>query len=373
MIRTSVTDRTYRVYTYQPVDRVPDIEFGYWPQTIRRWLKEGMPLEMTLKETEDMFSPKLDAFFGFEAEGGGFSSRLDIHPAFEEQVLERKAQSVIMRDTNGIVAERYQNDVDSSSIPHYLEFPVKDPTTWAQIKERYRLDDPFRQLLPNQVPDMRREMAAGKEIRVFFMGFYGRLRDWIGTEALSLAFYDYPGLIHEMVAHWADLCVAQLEQLPPDIVVDRIDWWEDMAGKAGPLVGPRLFRKFLQPGYQRVMDAARQRGCILSMVDCDGNPHDLVQCWLEVGVNIMFPLEVAAGVDAYAWRAEFGKELRLRGGIAKAPLVAGGAAIDRELERIRPLLEQGGYIPHLDHLVPPDIPYAHYCDYLDKKRKLIGR
>jgi len=81
---------------------------------------------------------------------------------------------------------------------------------------------------------------------------------------------------------------------------------------------------------------------------------------------------VAAGVDAYHWRKEFGPELRIRGGIAKQPLVEGGKAIDRELERIRPLLEQGGYIPHLDHLVPPDIPYSHYCDYLDKKRKLIG-
>jgi uroporphyrinogen decarboxylase len=121
------------------------------------------------------------------------------------------------------------------------------------------------------------------------------------------------------------------------------------------------------------MQAAQQRGCQLSMVDCDGNPHDLVSLWLEVGVNIMFPLEVSAGVDPFAWRQEFGMALRLRGGIAKAPLVEGGKAIDRELERIRPLLEQGGYIPHLDHLVPPDIPFAHYCEYLEKKRKLIGR
>jgi len=108
------------------------------------------------------------------------------------------------------------------------------------------------------------------------------------------------------------------------------------------------------------------------MVDCDGDPHDIVANWLEEGVNIMFPLEVQAGVDPYAWREEFGMDLRFRGGIAKRPLVEGGAAIDRELDRIRPLLEQGGFIPHLDHLVPPDIPYDHYCDYLDKKRGLIG-
>jgi uroporphyrinogen decarboxylase len=95
--------------------------------------------------------------------------------------------------------------------------------------------------------------------------------------------------------------------------------------------------------------------------------------WLEEGVNIMFPLEVGAGADPRAWRKEFGKALRLRGGIAKEPLVRGKAAIDTELDRVRPLLEQGGYIPHLDHLVPPDIPYSNYCYYLERKRKLIGK
>ena len=94
---------------------------------------------------------------------------------------------------------------------------------------------------------------------------------------------------------------------------------------------------------------------------------------MEEGVNIMFPLEVPAGVDPYAWRREFGMNLRLKGGIAKEALVRGGAAIDKELERIRPLLEQGGYIPHLDHLVPPDISYRNYCEYLEKKRRLIGK
>jgi len=180
-------------------------------------------------------------------------------------------------------------------------------------------------------------------------------------------------MIHDMVDHWSELALRQLRQLPEDIVLDQVDWWEDMAGRNGPLVSPDLFREFLQPGYHKVMTEAQRRGCGLGLVDSDGNPHDIVANWLEEGVNIMFPLEVAAGVDPFAWRREFGLDLRLRGGIAKAPLVEGGSAIDRELERVRPLLEEGGCIPHLDHLVPPDIPYDHYCQYLERKRKLIGR
>ena len=371
-MRTEIKDRFYRTYTYQEVDRVPDIEFGYWPQTIRRWLKEGLPLELTPEETTQMFSGKVNAFFGFEVEGHGLPSHTGLNPAFEEEVIEQREESVIMRTSDGIIAERFLNDSDRSSIPHFIGFPVKTPDDWAEMKDRYRADDPIRAASDDAIEAARRARAAGSSIQIGFVGFYGQLRNWMGMPNLSLAFYDYPEMVHAMVAHWAEVLARQIEQLPSDVVIDQVNWWEDMAGRNGPLVSPTVFREFLQPGYHRVMTAAKARGCALGIVDCDGNPHDIVGNWLEEGVNIMFPLEVQAGVDPYAWREEFGMELRLRGGVGKAPLVEGGRAIDRELERIRPLLEQGGCIPHLDHLVPPDIPYDHYCEYLDKKRKLIG-
>jgi uroporphyrinogen decarboxylase len=372
-IRPGIADRYYRVYTYQATDRVPDLEFGYWPQTIRRWLQEGLPSELATEKNQ-MFSGKLDAHFGFDSlDHAGIGLRLGMNPVFEEKVIERRAESVVMQDSGGVVAERYQNDADASSIPHYLRFPVETPDDWRAMKDRYRFDDPVRAIPAAEVDALRAAAAAGKMTTVWACGFYGQLRNWMGMENLSYAFFEAPAMVHDMVEHWADLIARQIEGLPPDVRFDHVSWWEDMASRNGPLVGPAMFREFLQPGYRRVMQAMKARGCILGIVDCDGNPHDIVANWMEEGVNIMFPLEVAAGVDPYAWRREFGPSLRLRGGIGKEPLVRGGAAIDRELDRVRPLLEQGGYIPHLDHLVPPDISYRNYCEYLEKKRRMIGK
>ena len=372
-MRAQITDRVYKVYTYQAVDRLPDIEFGYWPQTIRRWLSEGLPLELTHDEKNQMFLGKLDDFFGFDREGHGLPNRIHMNPVFPEQVIERRGDKTLLRGRDGITAQRYLNDVDESSIPHFIEFPVKAPADWTEMKRRYRYEDATRYPSSGEIERARCAVEDGRMISIFFVGFYGQLRNWMGTENLSYAVYDYPEMIHDMVSHWAGLCVSQLERLPAEIPIDFVSWWEDMAGKNGPLVSPATFREFLQPGYRRVMEAVRARGCELAHVDCDGNPHDIVANWLEEGVNVMFPLEVQAGVDPLAWRKEFGRDLRLRGGINKYALVEGGKAIDRELDRIRPLLDQGGYIPHLDHLVPPDVPYAHYCEYLEKKRRLIGR
>ena len=320
-----------------------------------------------------MFLRKLDDFFGFEHEGHGVPCRQGINPPFEEQVLERKEKSIVIRDAAGCLAERFPHDRDESSIPHFLKFPVETPEDWKEYKKRYRIDDPIRNHTDAEIEGLRTAMRQGQMTTLFMEGFYGRLRDWMGFENLSVAFYEYPAMIHDMVEHWAELLAVRIEALPADIVVDHASWWEDMASKNGPFVGPKMFREFLQSGYHRVMTELKTRGCVLGIVDCDGNPHDIVGNWLEEGVNIMFPLEVAAGCDPYAWRKEFGKEMRIRGGIAKAPLVEGGSAIDRELDRIRPLLEQGGCIPHLDHLVPPDISFKNYCHYLEKKRKLIGK
>ncbi len=372
--RTECTSRYYRVFTYQDVDRVPDVEFGYWPQTIRRWLGEGLPLELTEDEQNQMFLGKLDRFFGFDADpSGGIGVRMHMNPAFERQVIEEREKSVIVRDGTGALAERFQADVDESSIPHFIEFPVKTPDDWASMKDRYRLDDPSRVSPPEDVERVRQLAADGTMIGTWLCGPYGQLRNWMGFENLSLAFYQYPNMIRDMVGHWTEMAVGQLNSLPDDILIDHVSWWEDMASKNGPFVSPAMFREFLQPCYHAIMTAVRKRGCTLGIVDSDGNPHDLVANWLEEGVNIMFPLEVPAGVDPYAWREEFGMDLRLKGGIAKEPLVHGGKAIDDELERVKPLLEQGGYIPHLDHLVPPDISYDNYRHYLDKKRKLIGK
>ena len=372
-MRNEINERFYKYLTYQDVDRVPDIEFCYWPQTIRRWLSEGLQLELTEEEQNEMCLRKLDAFFHFDEFGYSIPTLNHMNPAFEETVLETRDNITVMKGTDGVVAEMYLDDVEQSSIPHFLEFPVKSPADWADMKKRYRLDDPAREHKAKDIEDARAAAADGKMLSMFIIGPYGQLRNWMGMENLSFAFYDMPELIHEMVELWTEICAQTIEKLPKDIPLDYVSWWEDMAGKNGPLVSPAVFREFLQPGYRRVMDAARKRGCGLSHVDCDGNPHDIVANWLEEGVNVMFPVERQAGADPVAWRKEFGKELRFRGGINKYALVEGGKAVDAELEHIKPLLNEGGFIPHLDHLVPPDISYANYCEYLEKKRKVIGR
>jgi hypothetical protein len=368
-------NRGYRTFMYLDVDRVPDTEFGFWPQTIRRWVDEGFPCDLAEQLGESMFHQKFNEFIGLDTDegGAGISLSLGMNPVFETKVLEEDALTQVVRGSDGVVARRWKSGVQESSIPHYIEFPVKDRASWRDMKERYRIDDPTRKVPAEEIEAARKAAADGWTVWAGACGFYGALRNWVGTENLSCMFYDDPALVHEMAEHWTALILHSMRQIPADVPIHIFGWWEDMAYRGGPLVSPRTFDEFFVPCYMAVMDEARKHGCTLSTVDCDGNIHDLVPGWLKTGVNIMFPCEVAAGTDMFWMRKRFGRDVRLQGGIDKRAVAAGRKAIDRELARIAPLLDEGGFVPHLDHLVPPDISFSDYMYYREQKKKLIGK
>lgn len=108
-----------------------------------------------------------------------------------------------------------------------------------------------------------------------------------------------------------------------------------------------------------MVDLLRAHGVEAIILDCDGNVDELLPIWIDCGINAIYPFERAAGMDPLAVRAKYGKNLILTGGVDKRALAEGKAAIDREVEMIKALLESGGYFPSADHMVPPDVPYEN--------------
>ena len=73
---------------------------------------------------------------------------------------------------------------------------------------------------------------------------------------------------------------------------------------------------------------------------------------------------------ARALHREFGPELRLAGNVPKEAVVAGPAAIDHEIERLMPLIREGGFIPALDDMGPADIPFTHYRYMIERLHEI---
>ncbi|MCL1795874.1 MAG: hypothetical protein FWG37_03170, partial [Clostridia bacterium] len=72
------------------------------------------------------------------------------------------------------------------------------------------------------------------------------------------------------------------------------------------------------------------------------------------------------------WREEYGRELRGVGGMDKRVFTRDRAAVDAEIERLRALVDLGGYIPCPDHRIAPDANYPMVAYYCERFRKVFG-
>ena len=111
----------------------------------------------------------------------------------------------------------------------------------------------------------------------------------------------------------------------------------------------------------------------MSLLDSDGNPEALIPMLMDAGIDCIWPLERASDMDPMRIRKKFGKSLRLMGGVDKRELAKGKAAIDAHLRSLTPLVEDGGFIPTVDHTVPPDVSWDNFRYYMDLKQQAAGR
>ncbi|MFW6158273.1 MAG: hypothetical protein ACOC8E_02815 [Planctomycetota bacterium] len=372
MAEMTFRERFLNTYHYRPADRVPDMEFGYWAENYAVWHEQGLP---------DWVTDEASAYEYFDVDrprGWGMPFDRGMRPAFEPEVLAETSEHRIERRSDGIIAEVPADG--HSTIPKFLEFPVKNREDFEAMKERHDPADPGRYPDEDELPSIRERYANRDGIaRCSCGGFYGWLRNWMGVENASMIFYDDPDLVHEMFGWMADYVIELIRRTAdllrmPDLKIDAGTWWEDMCYRGGPLISPAMFREFELPNYTKVTSFLREEfGCELNWVDSDGDITQLAGLFLEGGVNIMFPVEIAAGTDPYQLRREHGKDLLFLGAVNKRELSKDRAAIDAELERLRPLLEEGGLIPHVDHRCPPDVPLDNYRYYREQKKKLIGK
>jgi uroporphyrinogen decarboxylase len=191
----------------------------------------------------------------------------------------------------------------------------------------------------------------------------------MGAEELLMAYYDQPELIHAISRQHLDFIKVLYAEILKDVTFDYIFVWEDMAYNNGPLISPDLVREFMLPYYHEMVAFFREFGDYKYLLDSDGNVDMLIPLFREGGIDGLLPFEVASGSDVVRLGEEY-PDLIIAGGIDKRVIAKGKDAIDREIDRLRPLFKRGGYFPTMDHHVPPEVSWADFQYYLERVRKV---
>jgi uroporphyrinogen decarboxylase len=361
------------VMEYHKADHVPNWEVGVWPQTIDRWVREGLD---QFRFTWDWFTG--EDYFGFDNREY-IPIDLSMLPPFPEELIERTDKYDIVRNSNGIVTKALREGSVGRfrmSMDQYLSFPVQSREDFEALKPRYiaaqsaRYEQGWKEFRLPGWKNRRHVLVAGRNCST--LGFYWRAREWMGTENLSYTWYDDPDLCDNMMEFTADFTIETLRPILDEIAPDYIFINEDMSMKTGPLLSPEHYKRFIFPHMRRLVDFIKSKGTRYVVVDTDGNPEPLIPMLLETGVDGIWPVERAAdSMDPQALREKYGHALRLWGAVDKRILATDFDAIDRHLRTMIPLIEDGGFIPTVDHLVPPDVSLENFNYYMGQKVKLL--
>ena len=349
---------------FEPVDRYFRWEgLGFWDETLTRWHSEGLPLEIAdggWAYFHYEFDPQSHVELGSWIHPG-------FDPVFEEKIIGHKGDHIIKQDLAGATIEVPADG--SSTIPLYLDFPVKGFQDWEVIRERLNPDTPGR--LAEVIPMVQLAIDNPWPLFTRICGLFATLRFLFGTVNLMFMYYDNPELLHTISKHWVEMWKKVIAQLCQTRKPEIVDLHEDMCGKNGPMISPAMFDEFMMPYYLELVGFLKEDLKIPAVsADTDGDMHLLIPKFHRAGVNFLWPFEVQAGMDVVKVREEW-PDMVLMGGIDKRALAKDRNAIEEEVHRVVPtMLKNGGYIPSTDHNVPPDVSHENFLYYLDLVRRL---
>ena len=379
---------------YQPRDRAPLCDFGFWSETLVTWREQGLPDSINRSNADEFFGmdfgldrlvnmsilskgiehPPPGRTYSFEYFKDATRISVGLVPSFEEKILEDRNDHELVQQPDGVRVLRRKF---MSSIPLPQGHLLVDRSSWEK-QYKPRLDPAH----PDRFPvDWQQRLKIwtdpDREQVIGLPGgsLYGWLRNWLGLEQLSLVLYDDPAWFEEMVTTVADCIVGTLSRvLETGGQFDACFMWEDMCYNRGPLLSPEHFKRYLLPHYRRITDLLHKYGVDVICVDSDGQVDRLIPLWLEGGVNCILPIEVGTwGADPIRYRQEYGRDLLMMGGFDKRILARSKQEIEQEVYRLAPLVAEGGYIGFCDHRVPPDVPLENYRFYLETVRRVWGQ
>jgi len=345
-------ERFANTLLFKPTDRVPLIDWAIRGATMNEWLKQGYP------EGVDT-----NLFFNLDPFGVNFPINMEMLPKFEPKTIETDGEYKIWRDELGAVRKDFIVTENEGFVTRsWLSFAVTDRDSFLDMKKRYVASDANRvsaNFFTQCEVINKIQNHSCTTLRIPFL--YWVARDWIGFNDLNIMFYEEPALLEEIFEFITDFSIETLKDKLPHMELDYVELLEDMAYKGAPMIGPDMFRKFMLPHYKRMVDFLRSNGVKFISVDCDGYPEPLIPLWIDAGVDALSPTEIAAGCDPIVLREKY-PSFTLLGGIDKRELSKDKRAVYREvMSKVPYLLEKGGgFIPHVDHAVPHNVPFANY-------------
>ena len=293
----------------------------------------------------------------------------------EEVFREWKRQGL---DSSSRLSEMFpidgREEVEIDGYPHPRFF--RWPASISQLNSLRRRLRPVESRLPKGwrkkvSPWRSRQDALMLQVHHGFflsMGADNWKRFYHVIEALT----DCPEYVLEVMRMEAEMVAPLLERFLSEVEIDAAIFSEPIGGNNGSIISPRMYEKFVLSTYEPLLEILKRHAVEFIILRTYANARVLIPSMLKFGINCLWACETnAEAMDYRSIRSEYGRDLRLIGGIDLDVLREEKETIQREIkEKVPPLLEQGGYVPLADGRVRTDIPLENYIYYRQLLEKI---
>ncbi len=160
--------------------------------------------------------------------------------------LDETDEHLITRDGMGRTMKLCKG---AATIPLPLDYPVADMDDWRKMKHHYEFsDDRFGE---NWEGVAREHLSAGRTVTVNIPGGFDAPRQLMGDEAVCVAYYEQPELIHDILTTIGETAFGVLDRVSSTVQVDQLRVHEDMVRRQAEL-------------WQRSMDGAGERWALMA-------------------------------------------------------------------------------------------------------------
>ena len=313
----SSRDRFLETMSYGRPDRVPYFEEGIRKDVLRAWRTQGLARAADLK---DMFPSDHRE-----------RMQVDLEPR-------PKLVSKLDKITNLKKFQRRLDPADNKRLP----------SKWSRRVREWQTRDHVLMLYVH---------------RGFFLTM--GVHNWRSFTDAMVLLMDEPDVVNRRMQIQGEFAARLTDRILEEVEIDAVVFSEPIGGSDRPLISPKMYEEFVLKNYEPVLGVLRDRRVHSICFQTFANARILIPSILKWGFNCLWACEVNIDVMDYrSLRKEFGRDLRLIGGIDLDALREDKEAIRREIEeKVPPLIEEGGYIPLADGRVRADVPFENYVYY----------
>jgi uroporphyrinogen decarboxylase len=190
------------------------------------------------------------------------------------------------------------------------------------------------------------------EQALWMRGFERFMMDLVSDEPFATA------LLDTLLELYVEFYAVYLEAVGPYVQIVALG--DDLGMQTGLLISPALYRRLIKPRHKELYDFIHSRTEAKILHHTCGSVFPLVPDLIDVGVDILNPIQTSAqGMDPAALKREFGEQLVFHGGIDVQQILpfATPERVREEVKRIVAILGQGGgYIFAPSHNIQADVP-----------------